>query len=231
MKRIPVNLASHPIEHRQWLSRVKRVCLGGAIGLTAVHLLLAWFLVDQPQQVAPDADILQPLRTWSTEVEEAVADADPREAQRLAISVGLANALIEQRAFPWGNLFSALEQIMPDDVRLEIIQPVATPDGVRVTMTAASASNDSLLEFLSALEARSEFYAVYPGRQSVGFDGDLRLSVEALARVEPLEPGPIQPEPTDPGPMGPGLTDSGPTDREATNPEPIGAGPAGERRP
>jgi Tfp pilus assembly protein PilN len=189
MKRIPVNLASHPIEQRQWLRRVKRLSLGAAAILTAAHLLFAWFLLGQPIEAVPTEDVLQPLRAWSAEVEEATAAANPQQAGNLAVSVALSNALIDQRVFPWGSLFSALEQIMPDDVRLEIIQPVATVDGVRVTMTAASASGDSLLDFLSALEGRSEFYAVYPGRQSLGLDGDLRLSVEALARVVATAPG------------------------------------------
>lgn len=188
MKQIPVNLATNPIEQRQWLRRVKLVTVQAAAVLTVVHLLLAWTVLDQPREIETDQEIIEPLRAWGAEVESTMATADPRGAQRMAVSVGLANALIDQRAFPWGRLFSALERTIPDDVRLEIIQPVATVDGVRVTLTAASDSGESLLAFLSALEGRSEFYAVYPGRQTVGPDGDLRLSVEALARVDPRQP-------------------------------------------
>lgn len=187
MKRIPVNLATNPIEHRQWLRRVKLVAIQVAVVLTALHALVAWTLLDQPRVEAPDQEVIEPLRAWGAEVENTMATADPRGARSLAVSVDLANALINQRAFPWGRLFSAVETVIPDDVRLEIIQPVATGDGVRVTLTAASSSGDSLLEFLAELEGRSEFYAVYPGRQTVGPDGDLRLSVEALARIVPRE--------------------------------------------
>jgi len=185
MKQIPVNLASNPIEQRQWLRRVKLIAFEVAAVLSVLHVLLAWTVFDEPRAVETGQEVVEPLRAWGAEVESTMATADPRGAQRVAVSVGLANALIDQRAFPWGRLFSALETIIPDDVRLEIIQPVATVDGVRVTLTAASISGESLLEFLSALEGRSEFYAVYPGRQTVGVDGDLRLSVEALARIEP----------------------------------------------
>ena len=73
---------------------------------------------------------------------------------------------------------------MPDNVRLEVIQPTTTFDGVRLTLTAASRSGDSLLEFLSALEARPEFLAIYPGRRSLGIDGEVRLSMEALVRID-----------------------------------------------
>lgn len=183
MKRLPVNLASNPIEHRQWLRRVKLTALGIAAGLSVLHLALAWSLLDAPQAEAPDLEAMVELRYWSDEVAAIVSTADPRAARRAAVSVGLANALIEQRVFPWAGLFAMLEDSLPDDVRLEIVQPITTIDGVRVTLTAASSSEDSLLEFLGALEARPELQAVYPGRQLLGLDGDLRLSIEALARV------------------------------------------------
>jgi Tfp pilus assembly protein PilN len=182
MKRLPVNLASNPIEHRQWLRRVKLTALGVVGVLSVLHLALAWSLLDAPQADALDIEAMAELRAWSDEVAEMVSTADPRAAQRAAVSVGLANALIEQRVFPWAGLFSLLEESIPDDVRLEIIQPITTIDGVRVTLTAASASDDSLLKFLGALEARPELRAVYPGRQLLGPDGDLRLSIEAFAR-------------------------------------------------
>jgi Tfp pilus assembly protein PilN len=182
MKRLPVNLASNPIEHRQWLRRVKLTALGIAVVLSVLHLALAWSLLDASQADAPDIEAMAELRYWSEEVAEMVSTADPRAALRAAVSVGLANALIDQRVFPWAGLFAMLEDSLPDDVRLEIIQPITTIDGVRVTLTAASSSGDSLLEFLGALEARPELRAVYPGRQSLGPDGDLRLWIEALAR-------------------------------------------------
>lgn len=182
MRRLPVNLASNPIEHRQWLRRVKLTAVGVAVVLSVLHLALAWSLLEAPEADTRELEAMAELRYWSDEVAEMVSTADPRAAQRAAVSVGLANALIDQRVFPWAGLFAVLEDSLPDDVRLEIVQPIATIDGVRIMLTAASSSGDSLLEFLGALEARPELRAVYPGRQSLGPDGDLRLSIEALAR-------------------------------------------------
>jgi hypothetical protein len=183
MKRVPVNLASNPIEHRLWVRRVKLVAVAAALIVTALHALAVWGLLDTPETAAPDTRALNELRYWGDEVAQIAANADPRAAQRTAVSVGLANALIDQRVFPWSGLFAMLEQTLPEDVRLEIIQPITTIDGVRLTLTAASASEEALLEFLGALEGRPELIAVYPGRQQVGPDGDLRLSVEAIARI------------------------------------------------
>ncbi len=184
MKRLPVNLATHPVEQRQWLRKVTLRTAAAAVVLTLAHLLLAWSLVDEPRTTTPNAEAVTLLREWSDEVATLVSLADPRAARRVAVAAGLANSLIDQRVFPWAGLFSMLEESMPDNVRLEVIQPVLTVDGVRVTLTAASLSGDSLLSFLAALEARNEFIAVYPGRQSLGPDREIRLAVEALVRID-----------------------------------------------
>jgi Tfp pilus assembly protein PilN len=184
MKRLPVNLASNPIEQRRRLRRITSIALGSALLMTALHAALGWSLMAAPApEVAPDAAALAELRAAGNEVLGLATGADPRVARRIAVSVGLANALIEQRVFPWAGLFAMLEETLPDDVRLELIQPLAALDGVRLTLTAASGSGDALLVFLGALERRPELLAVYPGRQLVGPDGDLRLSIEAIARI------------------------------------------------
>lgn len=184
MKQLPVNLATNPVEQQQW---VRRMTLGAAALvalLTLLHLALASSLSGEPPATEPDAQAVELLEQWWDEVDELVPAADPQRAQNAAVAVGLSNALIDRRVFSWSRLFAVLEEIMPDDVRLDSIQPVATLDGVRVSLTAASASGESLLALLSRLEERPEFVAVYPGRQLLGPDGDLRLSIEALASAE-----------------------------------------------
>lgn len=183
MKRPPVNLATNPIEQRRFVQRVQLIAGAAVVLLTLLHGALAWSLLDSPQAEAPDAEALTELRYQGGEVLEMISAADPRAARQLAVSVGLANALAAQRAFPWAGLFTMLEETLPEDVRLEIIQPLITLDGVRLTLTAASSSERSLLQFLGALESRSELAAVYPGRQMLSPDGDLRMSIEAIARV------------------------------------------------
>jgi len=188
MKRLPVNLATKPIEQRQWLRRVTVIAAAIVAVITAAQLLLVVTLGEIPDTSAADADAVALLRQWSDEVNELASAVDPQLARDQAISVGLANALIEQRVFPWASLFTVLEESLPDDVRLEVVQPVATLEGVRVTLSAASASGEALLAFLAALEESPDFLTVYPGRQSFGADGDLRLSIEALARIDSREP-------------------------------------------
>jgi hypothetical protein len=180
MRRLPVNLATHPFEEGQARRRLAVVVATAAIAVTLLHGALAWSLRGTDEGPAPDAEVLAQLRAWGDEVSALGDVADARRARSLAPAVGLSNALIDQRVFPWGPFFSLLEESLPDDVRLEIIQPVTTLDGVRVSLTAASGSADSLLVFLAALERRPELVAVYPGRQTLDFDGALRLSIDAM---------------------------------------------------
>ncbi len=181
MKSLPVNLATDPYEHRQWVRRVTLVSGVAVMLITLLHMAWAWNLTDTVPSAEPDRAAMELLRQWNDEVNDLVGAANPEVARRLSIAVGLSNSIIDQRVFPWAALFSILEESTPDDVRLELVQPMTTLSGVRVALTAASASGDSLLAFLSALERRPEFIAVYPGRQLMGIDGDLRLSIEALA--------------------------------------------------
>ena len=195
MKSLPVNLATHPYDHRQWVRRVTLVSGAVVVAITLLHMAWVWSLTDDVGTAEPDRTAIELLRQWDEEVNDLAGAADPQLARRLSIAVGLSNAIIDQRVFPWGRLFTLLEESMPDDVRLELVQPLTTVDGVRVALTAASESGDSLLVFLAALEQRPEFIAVYPGRQLLGLDGDLRLSIEALARVLADAPGNREPQP------------------------------------
>ena len=83
MKRLPVNLASNPIEQRQWLFRVKLTAVAIAAVLTVVHLLIAGSLLDSPATPTSDIEAMASLRYWSDEVAEMVATADPRAARRV----------------------------------------------------------------------------------------------------------------------------------------------------
>ena len=77
MKRLPVNLATHPIEERQWLRKVTLRTAATAVVLTLAHLLLAWGLVDEPQTTTPNAEAVTLLRKWADRTEK------PRTRARL----------------------------------------------------------------------------------------------------------------------------------------------------
>ena len=78
MKRLPVNLATHPIEQRQWLRKVTLRTAVAAVALTLAHMLLAWSLVDELQTTTPNTAAVTLLQEWSDEVATLMLSADPR---------------------------------------------------------------------------------------------------------------------------------------------------------
>ena len=91
-------------------------------------------------------------------------------------------------------LFTILEECLPDEVRLEMIQPVSTVDGVRVSLSAASASGDAATtlsaEYTQANrwspDGREVYFSVWDldTRQSrIGIVGAIAVEVLELVPV------------------------------------------------
>ncbi|MFQ5744615.1 MAG: hypothetical protein ACE5HV_13650 [Acidobacteriota bacterium] len=177
---MPVNLASQPIEHQQRLRRMVRIAAMSVAALTLVHAAAVWRLATaEAGPVVPVSATAELVRGWRDEVGRLAGAAQPRRAREVATAVAKANELIAERTFSWASLFAMLEEALPDQVRLELVQPATTPEGVRINLTAASSSPAALRSFLSALERRQEFEPVWPVRQQMGTDGQFRLTVVA----------------------------------------------------
>lgn len=183
MRRLPVNLATHPVEAvrraRRWMGAAALLL----VLLSGLHLLVARQLATALGPPPPDPSREgEALADWGRELAGLAAAAEPRRAQRVAEAVAAVNELLARRSVPWNELFAVLEATLPGDVRLELVQPLRQPEGVRVSLVAASPSRDALQRFLTELEARAEFEAVYPVRMQEGTDGHHRLTLEARHR-------------------------------------------------
>lgn len=190
MRRLPINLASEPVEavRRAW--RVVGIAAAALAGLTLIHVLvLAWVTAgaaEDPAMARGPAVPLETMRQWQQEVQELSAVADVQRARQAAAAVELGNQVLAWHAIPWGALFSDLEGLMPDRVRLEAIQPaVGEASEVRVSMTAAANDAAPLQELLIVLEDSPLFHEVLPQREDLGPDGMLRMQL--LARYVPAE--------------------------------------------
>jgi Tfp pilus assembly protein PilN len=183
MKRIPINLASEPVEA---VRRARRIVGAAAIALLVVSVLhlswLAWATTadDSEQGAADPVASVDTLRAWQQEVAELAAVADVQRARAAATAVEIANQLIAWRTIPWSAIFADLETLLPDRVRLEAVQPaIETDDVVRVSMTAAAADTGPLQGLLIALEESPRFVDVLPIREDVGQDGVRRMILVA----------------------------------------------------
>lgn len=182
MRRLPVNLATHPFERRARLRRWANLGLGVLLLLTAAHVGIAARLASTPLPPPEDPrPAAETVDAWHDEVARLRLAAEPRRVREVVASVAVANDLIAHRTFPWGEVFALFEATLPDDVRLEAVQPAIMPDGVRINLIAASTTPGSLRYFVAALEARHEFERVYPQRQEAR-EGVHRISIQAWHR-------------------------------------------------
>jgi type IV pilus assembly protein PilN len=94
------------------------------------------------------------------------------------------NALIQQRAFPWIRIFTDLEEILPEGVRVVSIEPKLVNDSVQLKFVVGALTDESKLKFLKTLEASPEFSHIQLLNESSSGRGDAndRVVLELLAQ-------------------------------------------------
>jgi Tfp pilus assembly protein PilN len=70
------------------------------------------------------------------------------------------NSLIEQRSFPWSQIFTALERWLPEGVHVVSLAPRMQDGRVHLKLVFGAATDEAKLEFLRTLEKGREFSQV-----------------------------------------------------------------------
>jgi hypothetical protein len=189
--RIPINLASYPVERVRTVRRVVRSIAGVLLLLTVVHgLFLGWMRWQSPDVGVAIRPGIEPdqIVAWTAEVEALAAAADVERARATATAVELGNELVGWRTIPWRSIFADVEGLLPQRVRLEIVAPSVGPAGeIQVQMTAAARDTGPLQDLMIALEEHASFADVWPQREDSGTDEFTRLTLRA--RYVPQESG------------------------------------------
>jgi Tfp pilus assembly protein PilN len=114
------------------------------------------------------------------------AQIDPKELEVVATAAREANAVIDQRAFSWTELFSQIERTLPENVRITAIQPHVERDGrFIVEINTEGRRVEDVDAFIEALEAQKTFRNVLPPQEQVNEDG----LMEAVIRGEYIAQG------------------------------------------
>jgi len=93
-------------------------------------------------------------RSQRAELERFFADPATRLLTQRAAFL---NSIIDQRSFPWTDLFVDLEKRLPGGVHVLSLAPVLVENHVEVKMRVGALSDKSKLEFLKSLENAPEF--------------------------------------------------------------------------
>jgi type IV pilus assembly protein PilN len=156
--KVRLNLATSPLEsNRRFVVATSAL---GAAGLLALVLLsrqayTVWSgdRIFRTRQAALQSQIatLQQERQGLAQYFEAPETV--KRSQRAAYL----NGLIGQRAFPWIKIFTDLEHILPEGVRVVSIEPKLAGDNVQLKLLVGATTDETKLKFLKALETSPEF--------------------------------------------------------------------------
>jgi Tfp pilus assembly protein PilN len=159
--KIRLNLATEPLEnHRRFLLGAALVAVV-AFGLFAYLSRAAYLnwretLEAREEQAEQQADI-RDLQRMRRELDDYFRQAETRRVMDRAAFLG---SLIQQRSFPWTQIFMDLERLLPDGVRVVSIAPRMEAGRVEVRLTVGATSDEAKLRFLRTLERAGEFRGV-----------------------------------------------------------------------
>lgn len=94
------------------------------------------------------------------------------------------NSLIEQRSFPWTEIFEDLEKTLPAGVRVVSISPTMQKGRLQVKILVGAQTDDAKLQFLKALDASTRFSEVqvrqetHPKEEQGGFNDKVMLELQ-----------------------------------------------------
>jgi Tfp pilus assembly protein PilN len=165
--KVRLNLASTPLEnHRQFAIGVTLVGMLAisAFVLLGMNALYGWRANRAlRQEISQLEQELKRNRELRRELESFFKQPETREIVNRGAFL---NGLIEQRSFPWTKIFSDLERMLPEGVRVVSIAPQMQDGRVEVKLTIGASTDSSKIEFLKTLEAAPEFTHMRVGGES-----------------------------------------------------------------
>jgi type IV pilus assembly protein PilN len=156
--KVRLNLATSPlVSHRRFTLGAFMLGLAAILALVLLsqHAYSVWssdnaFRAQQDQYEQQIESLQQQRRTLVTFFEQ------PDTVQRRKRAAYL-NSLIQQRAFPWIKIFTDLEHILPEGVRVISIQPKLVGDTVELRIAVGATTDDGKLKFLKTIEKAPAF--------------------------------------------------------------------------
>ena len=174
------NLATRPFYN----DRIVRVGLGlaviGIAAFTAFNAMQLVSLGSRNREMTAGAERAEAETQQFRQGARAITAAmDKNEVTAVRDAAHEANALIEQRAFSWTDLFNRFENTLPSDVRIAAVEPQLDREGrLLIAITTVSRRVEDLHTFIDQLESSGGLRDVIPRQQAVEDDGNLRAVIQ-----------------------------------------------------
>jgi hypothetical protein len=139
------------------------------------------------------------LRTQAATIRARI---DPKELSVVSAAAREANAIIDRRAFSWTELFSQVEAVLPEDVRITAMKPEVGADGsYAVSIQVEGRRVEDVDAFVEALEARSTFRNVLPVAEQTSDEGLIEGVIEGIYIPATREAAAASPTSAGPAPV------------------------------
>lgn len=161
MLKVPLNLASKPFFNNRKFYAASLLLGLVFFGLSAANLLL--YLAHRSQSLRLDrelADQTAEAGRLEQEQQEIWARLQRPETEDFLNLVDYLNPLIARRTFSWTRFLNQLEDLVPHQVQIVAITPRIVESEIAVEILCNARSGADYIEFISRLEADSDFYQV-----------------------------------------------------------------------
>ena len=156
--KVRLNLSTAPQENRRpFLAAAVLIAVIGVIAL----VLLVWAGFSSWQsnrQVRARMTALQDeIRQSTAEQNQLAAYFRTSGARDIMDRANFLNSLIDERSFPWTDIFESLEKTLPDGVRVVSISPKLVNGRAELTLTVGAVNDQQKVSFLRAMETSKSF--------------------------------------------------------------------------
>lgn len=161
MLKVPLNLASRPFFNNRKFYAATLLLGLVFVGLSAANLLL--YLAHRSQSLRLNrelADQTAEAGRLEREQQEIWARLQRPETEDFLNLVDYLNPLIARRTFSWTRFLNQLENLVPHQVQIVAITPTIVESEIVVEIYCNARSGADYIEFISRLEADSDFYQV-----------------------------------------------------------------------
>lgn len=161
MLKVSLNLASRPFFNNRKFYAASLLLGLVLVGLSAANLLL--YLAHRSQSLRLNSELAdQTAEAGRLEQEqrEIWARLQRPETEDFLNLVEYLNPLIARRTFSWTRFLNRLENLVPNQVQIVAITPTIVQSEIVVEIYCNARSGADYIEFISRLEADSDFYQV-----------------------------------------------------------------------
>lgn len=156
--KVRLNLTTTPQENRRpFLAAAVLIAVIGAAALVALAQagLSSW---ESNREVRAKIAALQnEIRQSTAEQNQLAAYFRSSQAREIMDRANFLNSLIDERSFPWTDIFESLEKTLPDGVRVVSISPKLVNGRAQLTLTIGAVNDQQKISFLRAMESSRSF--------------------------------------------------------------------------